>query len=317
MLYDIVSPVAFFLSLGGIIWVVSRVVLRMRRIRFSHRITHLAPGDDKKFEQQMRPTQRHIELFKSPLLLWMKQVREVRRAVMELPGRVKRMANNRSPAKILPNTISMPTLRWGKISSLSKPVIRATKTIARRLKSLGEPRLAPALPVAKVTPLPPAVTEPILRLVTKPTVVTPAFFKKKKPVPSQVETARVALESAHYKQAEDALVPYLFKHAQDTAAYMLLGRAALGQKNWGEAVEIFEQVIKRNAGEEGAYAALGYAAHRQGKFTRALWALQRAHEADPENTDVLSQLLAIAQKMDNRGLQHSIQNSLKQARVRS
>jgi TolA-binding protein len=124
--------------------------------------------------------------------------------------------------------------------------------------------------------------------------------------------AEIALSSKNYKKAEFLLLNHITKHTKDTAAYMLLGQVALAQENWSDAVEIFEQVIAWDENYFGAQAALGFAACRAGKLTRAIQALQRAHEADPENVVVLQDLLIIARRMDNPALQHSITKKLEE-----
>jgi hypothetical protein len=70
MLYDILPPLFLFASLGGIILVVSRVVLRMRRQKLSHEIQSVAtategPVDNKIFQ----PGKKGVTLVKNRLAL--------------------------------------------------------------------------------------------------------------------------------------------------------------------------------------------------------------------------------------------------------
>lgn len=125
-----------------------------------------------------------------------------------------------------------------------------------------------------------------------------------------LDQASEAIASAKYNRAEDILLPYIIKHARDAQAYMLLGQTALGQRDWSEAIEIFQQVLKINPVEPGAHAALGYAALKAGRFTLALQTLQRAHEQDPQDLEVLKQLLRIAQRMDNSVLKRSVSEKI-------
>ena len=134
--------------------------------------------------------------------------------------------------------------------------------------------------------------------------------REKEVVSSPLVTAKNAIEQKDYEKAEDILVSYILKHTKDTDAYMALGQIAVARGSWEEAMEIFDQVVSWNPNCPGAYAGLGTSSYRAGKYSRAILALQRAHEADPENIDVLNNLLSIAQKMDNRALQHSIQTKL-------
>jgi tetratricopeptide (TPR) repeat protein len=132
--------------------------------------------------------------------------------------------------------------------------------------------------------------------------------KKRKLTPLQ--RAQVALDSREYQHAEDILVDYIVQHTKDTKAYMLLGNIAMARSEWAECVEIFEQVMRLRPEEPGAQAGLGIAAYNLGRYAKALPALQRAHEEDPTNLTVLNDLLAIAKRMDNAALQHSIQVKL-------
>lgn len=133
------------------------------------------------------------------------------------------------------------------------------------------------------------------------------FLRKEKEAErTPLGQAQESIQKGEYQAAEDILVPHIIKHTKDTKAYMLLGRVALAKQEWNEAMEIFKQAIRINSDTPGSYAGLGFAALKAGRYTRALEALQRAHDADPENVKVLHNLLHIAQRMDNRVLQHSV-----------
>lgn len=127
---------------------------------------------------------------------------------------------------------------------------------------------------------------------------------------SVLQRAQAALHEKNYHYAEGILVDHIVHHTKDTKAYMLLGQISLAKTDWTEAMEIFEQVVHLQPHEPGAQAGLGMAAYNCGRYSKALPALQRAHEEDPRNRTVLSELLAIAQKMDNPALQRSIQGKL-------
>jgi tetratricopeptide (TPR) repeat protein len=142
-------------------------------------------------------------------------------------------------------------------------------------------------------------------------------MRRHKTVANDLRSAQEALGNSEYQKAEDILVTYIVKHTKDTDAYMLLGQVALGRGDWEGAIEIFEQVVNWSAKQEGAYAALGHAAYKAGHFKQSLVALQRAREAEPGNSAVLQELLDIAQKMDNRALQHSLQEDLEQVQKNS
>lgn len=157
---------------------------------------------------------------------------------------------------------------------------------------------------------PAVVGGPVLTHVAK---TSPRLLRRRKHAPDQgspLQQAAVALAAANYQAAEDILVNHIVKHTKDTQAYMLLGQAAVGRRNWDEAMEIFEQVVAWDEHHEGALASLGDAAYHAGRYGRALQVLQRAHTADATNEVILDQLLSIARKMDNRALQHSIEEKL-------
>jgi len=139
--------------------------------------------------------------------------------------------------------------------------------------------------------------------------------RKKEDLPSPLQEAKMALEAKQYQQVEDIMLPYIVQHTQDTNAYMLLGHAAFGNKSWDEAVEIFEQVEKMNTAQEGLKAAKGRTALRCGKITLALETLQRAHDDEPENKEVLEDLITIAQRMDNDALKKSAEEQLTQLKA--
>lgn len=125
-----------------------------------------------------------------------------------------------------------------------------------------------------------------------------------------VQQARQAFADKSYAHAENILVNHIVSHTKDTNAYMLLGEIACAKENYSEAIEIFEQIIAWNPETKGGYAKLGLAAFQAGRYGRALQALQRAHDAEPDNQEVLRELLAIAKRMDNPALQHSIEEKL-------
>lgn len=77
MLYDILSPLIFFFSLGGILLIVGRVVIRIRRQQFSTDLksaaaSTLAPasfgiGGDTEASSFLQPTKKSVQLVKSRL----------------------------------------------------------------------------------------------------------------------------------------------------------------------------------------------------------------------------------------------------------
>jgi tetratricopeptide (TPR) repeat protein len=125
-----------------------------------------------------------------------------------------------------------------------------------------------------------------------------------------LDKAQQELNAANYQNVENILVPYLMKNPRNADAYMLLGKAALGRHAWDEATEIFEQAVAIDSTTKGCYAAFGYASYRSGKLTQALEALQKAHDAEPNNVVIIRRLLTIAQRMDNLPMQRSLEEKL-------
>jgi len=300
MLYDILAPLIFLASLGGIIWIISRVLARGRRSQLSQSISAAAEQDLAHSTTKIQPQQSRIHLLenrgqwigalfsrvKSGIPQLLVRARQSGRLAGQPFQAVQKAYAARRQAKI-------ERAQEQAVAAPPAPVIKPTMTLRRIEEMPTEEKKEPAEPTT----------------LTGKRVTSPSFFRKK-PAVSALEQAEQAIAKAQYDAAETILVPYIFKHAKDTLAYMLLGRVAVARANWNEAAEIFEEVIKYNPGEAGAWAALGEAAYKCGHFTRALQALQRAHEADGENKKVLEYLLAIAQKMDNRGLQQSIKEKI-------
>jgi len=296
MLYDILPPVILLGSVGGIIWIISRVVARIRRTELSVSINSAASEDSSVSTTKIQPKQFRIHLFENRrqwLSTLMQRIRQylpvilvtVRKPVLWLAAWWKKRQERRVERLVTMEPAPVDT------PPVTKPQFQAVEKPAISLRRVDPPRVQ-----------------------TGKQTTTPTFFKKK-PKISVLEQAQQALSDAQYEQAEQILVPYIFSHTKDTAAYMLLGRVAVARMQWEEAVEIFEQVVKRDSKEPQAWALLGEAAYKSGHFTRALQALQRAHEADPTDIQVLENLLAIARKMDNRGLQASIREKLSALKV--
>jgi tetratricopeptide (TPR) repeat protein len=136
------------------------------------------------------------------------------------------------------------------------------------------------------------------------------LVKTKRATTSPVQAAQAFLEQGQLNQAEDVLVPYIAKHPKNTVAYLLLADISARRGAWDEAVEILEQVIRIDAATPNAYAKLGEAALASGHMTRALEALQRAHDADSQDVSVLKNLWKIAQRRDDKVLQKTVLQKL-------
>lgn len=282
MLYDVVPPLLFFGSLGGIIFIISRVVTRLRRHELTTVLETAAAAKTPTSAGVVRPSQSNIRLFASRL----------------------------SVIKPRLSTIGAHSRRVVLLSG--QLVTRAWQRIPKKLPRL--PRTQRVAPTSSVTPttltsvLPPktkSAPQPAKPHITKK-VVSPTFFQKK-PRLSELEAAETALQQKNYTKVEETLVPYLFKHPANAQGYILLGKAAMQQGNWSDALEIFEQAAAQDKPPAEAQALVGISAYNTGQLARALPALQRAHDQDPANQEVLSCLMKIARTTDNRALVHSIE----------
>lgn len=252
----------------------------------------------------LQPTQKSVQAMRSRAALASQWARQARSGLMNL---VQRTAGLRQSGASALSSLTQKTSSAGRL--LKENI--ASRLPHRRQEALQEPNLdvlfAPPSKGEEATPEPKAT--PTLTLTT-------AFHRPHAPQKKKVsalQRAQQALQEKKYQHAEDILVDHIVHHTKDTRAYMLLGRVATERADWQEAMEIYEQVIRWQPAEPGAQAGLGIAAYNCGRYSKALQALQRAHEEDPGNLVVLHDLLGIAQKMDNPALQRAIQTKLREA----
>jgi tetratricopeptide (TPR) repeat protein len=297
MLYDILPPVIFFMSLGGVILIVARVSLRARRAAFSAAVESAVTEPSP--EEVLQPSQKSVQAMGSRVALGQKYFMALGRGLGSMPRRTG------SAIARVGSKIRLRRARAAELTESTEPLGDEEETassVSLPSPSAAKPIIRSGIRLERRETTAASVAETLRRSV-----------KRHAPRPkadSPITAAEQALEAHEYLKAENILVPYIVHHAKDTQAYILLGQAAIGREAWEEAMEIFEQVIQWDADSKGAYASLGYAAYRAGRLTRALQALQRAHEAEPNNDRVLQQLLSIAQRLDNRALQHSISEKL-------
>lgn len=214
-------------------------------------------------------------------------------------------------------TASIPTtIKIGKVSreSAAPPVIRQQPKITlidRQATPAEKPEFKPESPAVASEPAQKYDAQEVNETSSRLTSFLGKRAKKEDSKSAMVRAA-AALAAGRLSEVEDILVPYLAEHSDDKHAYMILGRAAVMQNNWDEAIEIFQQVIKIDDGTKGAQAYLGHAALQSGHLTLALQSLQRAHEQEPDNIDVLKNLLKIAQRQDNKVLKKVVVGQLKE-----
>ena len=278
MLYDVLPPLVFFTSLGGTILVVSRVMVRIRRQKFA---TAARAPRARDLAVLLRPSQKSVHEIKDRLAL-------VRHTIYHSVTKVRSELRRRRQQlrRAIPHT-SLPA---------AKPDSQALQKKQPRDQFKPQLHVVETKPTKRTEPTPQPTKQSGLK----------KLFPAKKSAATPLEQARRALTADRCHHVETILVPYIIKHPKATPAYILLGKAALRRGAWEEAVEVFEQVVNLKPTAKGGYALLGYAAYKAGKFTKAIEAFQKAHDADPQNTNIIKRLLKIARRLDNVPLQHSL-----------
>ncbi len=301
MLYDILPPLTLFLSFGGIIVLVSRVILRMRSQELSQQIhAEVAAGAPMHEESLLGPGNKGVQLVKNRLVHAAQSVRESAERVGNKVRHIEMPETNFRERMMLftkKGTESISSFAKKVGSRIPNPFQRIA-AIRQRVQAQSEDTQTP-------------LATPVIRLVRhteKQNIIAKIVKREKEQTP--LEKAANEIANQHFDAAEDILVPYLMKHASDTKAYMLLGKTASGKGSWDEAMEIFQQVLKINNEEVDAYAQLGHAALQAGKFTVAMQSLQRARDNDPNNICIREELLFIAQRMDNKVVERSVAEEL-------
>ncbi|MFH1353698.1 MAG: tetratricopeptide repeat protein [bacterium] len=291
MLYNVLPPLVFFASLGGTIYVVSRVVTRLHRQNLAAAVRTTSTRD---FAVLLGPSQKSVHVIKNRLSVAGHSLQQLLLQIKEKIAALRNLPTIKPPTKYLAKirrTLNKAKEKAGQVKISQKITSKETRPVLRMIEK----------PVsAKPVSSPPVSLTPS----AKPTLAKKIFFKK--PKATSLDTARQQLSACRYQSAEKTLVPFLAKHPRNTHAYMLLGKAALGRHNWSEASEVFEQVVSLKPNTKGCYAALGYANYKAGRLTKAMEALKKAHDADPSNVVIIKRLLSIARRMDNLPLQHSL-----------
>lgn len=309
MLYDVLPPLTLFLSFGGVIVLVSRVVLRIRNQEFADQIqADVASGTAVHEDSLLSPGTKGVQIVKNRIV---HSVTSFRTNVAESVT-----AARETLSTVRGNVVHIPQVsfreRFAQFAEKGKQGVSAAfeqvtrripdaknrvaairKTIAERSKQVAAPAaIAPTIRLVRHTG-----TEHSQQPAKKGLM---AKIGKREQEQTPLEKAANAIASQQFDTAEDILVPYIMKHASDAKAYVLLGNAAIGRQSWEEAMEIFQQVIKIDNSICDAYAQLGHAALNAGRFTQAIEALQHVRNIDAKNITVREDLLFIAQRMDNK-----------------
>lgn len=320
MLYDVLPPLVFFVSLGGIILVVSRVVLRIRRTQLTHSVRAVAHGSQSDFTAHAEdlahiigPSKKSVRIIRNRLILvshfFQNLFSRLETSVQQHRHTLFKRASD-SPRFALRAHVS----QWRASTRHAYTVVRDSTQrwrLPRPAASLTTPPLprpTPKLTIVELPTVQPIPSSPVTSSQPQHRGMRGKFMQRQK-TPA-LERARESLAAAQFRRAEKILVPYLVKNPKHASAYMMLAEAAVASGDWSEALEIYEQVASLKPNLDGVYAALGKAAFQAGKFTRAIEALQLAHNANPQDSSVIKLLLKIASRMDNAPLQRSLRGEL-------
>ncbi|OGY37544.1 MAG: hypothetical protein A3E36_04750 [Candidatus Andersenbacteria bacterium RIFCSPHIGHO2_12_FULL_45_11b] len=328
MLYDILPPLLLLFSLGGIIVLIARAMVKMRAHEVSQEIAAHALSDAPVHaESLIGPTKGSVRIVKNRLF---HAIAALKTGVMgiipaiqaSLAARKANIAAKKEENMQAPDSQhAKPTVKAG-LKSVMKGIQLPEVSIREKFEAFTEkgkqgfsalrkeistrtPNMKDGIQAMLKKEGKQATPTPVIRLVhqepvreQKRGIVSQIMQRQKEE--TELEKAERVIGENDFDSAEDILVPYIMKHASDTKAYMLLGKAAIGKGAWDEAVEIFQQVLKMNNEEVDAHAQLGHAALHAGKFTMAMQALQRARDNDPEHIGIREDLLFIARRMDNK-----------------
>lgn len=376
MLYNVLPPIIFFVSLGGIILVVSRVVVRMRRDQVAAELrSHMASVTNKPMRKVqdlagiLGPKQISVQSFKNRISLLVYSVKQsvvktvvgakewyqVRKKQKTERGQVQEEIKSEPKEEsdtreddYLKEGINPPESRYREsFSRLKERAITFSKTgrealfsskdkIGEKIRNRRERETETTLSDSNVMQEEKEAQKteqkntPVLKMVDSNMErdevedesqeedkkkggrsIGKLFRKEQQEGSGVLEQAKEALKAAEVNRAEDILVPHIVKHPKDTSAYMLLGKAAMKREDWSEAMEIFEQVKSIDPDMKGCYAALGECAYQTGNLTKAIEALQKAHDRNPQDIKVIKYLIKIAARMDNRPMQSSLHEELK------
>lgn len=298
MLYNIIPPTVFLVSLAGVVVILSRGVSRLRGQELAASLEAAATTTSPPHDKLLKPTTKGVHLITDRL-------KDLRGLGASLGASIAAGFKKIGP---------LFAAGFGKLS-----VLRSMRLPRRRKKQqMSAP--APA-PVATKAPKVEAKKKVVSSTIEKPapkatpviTKTVVALQKKKRSVyarESLTEKATTELEAGNLDKAEDMLLNHIVKKPRDEQAYLLLAEVACRRGGWEEALEIYEQLIAWQASAPGIHACLGKAALHAGKLTYALEELQQAHEEEPANKEVLQGLLKIAQVFDNQVLISSAQEKL-------
>lgn len=340
MLYDVLPPLLLFISFGGIIALVSRVVMRIRHGEFSREIqAEVAFGKPISDSSLLQPETGGVSVAKNRLVHMAKSAKAGMSAMKTRRAERKKEKEEqvKTPTVQQPvRKIQMPEVGFqerflvlaqkGKqgLSSLQKEIANRIPDVKKLREKIPfqvaledennteNPKSSPMIRLVRHSE-PAKEEENEIRETQKQSEKKSGIMShmlRRESEQTPLEKAADAMEKKDYETAEDILVTYIMKHSSDTKAYIMLGRTAIGKEAWDEAIEIFQQVIKLDNSIVDAYAELGHAALNIGKFTLAIQSLQHARDMDAKNIRIREELLFIARRMDNKVVEKGVLEEL-------
>lgn len=322
MLYDILPPLFLFASFAGIIIIVSRVVLRVRRQQFSEHVqSHGAvaaiPSND-----VFKPEKQGVKLAKNRLSLipqmiknsgsntkaYLQQRRERKQEKKTLRAAAKLQAQEpvktsaevaQSQEEQTPGGISMPTSSWRtKISSLgerSKQRVGLLKNrVNERFTHASEEEIAqesietkePVKPQLRLSTTDEAPKPAILRTVEPPvqrTVKTTRFTKKVVEEQPPVEVTAVPEESVETSRSRSLKNLFGKKEAGGKQDSALAqARNAIKESQYDKAEDILIPYIVQHSRDAKAYMLLGRAALGRAAYDEAVEIFQQVLKINPD-----------------------------------
>ncbi len=279
MLYDVLPPLLFFGSLGGVILVVSRVVARVRHAQFSQEV-QAAGQQEPAQERLLGSSGRGISLVKNRLALIARTARggigQAREMVRLRRGKV--MSGSAKDTRIV--SVRPPASLWrNRLGVLSKGSLRRIMTLREKIShiqdSLPQPRTttrAQASPQAEpaktdeIKPRAEASRRPTVRLVTSSRQLA-ATGPEGQPSDRNISADTAAALSAGHRAR---LLRQLLKKERSLSAPLKLAAEAVSQARYDEAEDILVPYISRHARDAKAYMLLGQAVAGKGAWDEAV-----------------------------------------------
>jgi tetratricopeptide (TPR) repeat protein len=286
MLYDVLPPLVFFTSLGGVILVVSRVVLRVRREQFSQEIQSSGTRAKAMDDRLLRAPGRGIYLVRNRLALAAQNVTQAvgqtRRALQERRklSRIRQQVKEQEP-QLAGRGVSEPVRakRWhhwlGAVAGLGKsPWLKARRMFKQAEASvpapgrMGAPKPDKSDERQKQTQLASQSSRPIqpsVRLVTTPTGQPAA----ERTGADEKDGSRVTKERLS-AEARAKLVTRLLRRERHPNAPLAKAAEAIAATQYDQAEDILVPYIVGHAKDTRAYMMLGQAAVGKGTWDEAL-----------------------------------------------